>query len=85
MKTGILLQGLDCVPDTRAGTGSLPPNRMVASVLQHPRRDGVTLGLVNFVLRSQRHGKGEDTGCWGSKQILREGKQDKREALCCLV
>lgn len=46
-KTGIPFRGLDSIPDTRAGAGSLPPNRAVAWVLQHPRRNAVALGLVS--------------------------------------
>jgi len=62
LKTGIPLQGLDSVPDTRAGAGSLPPNRTVVWVLQHPRRDAVTLGVVSFVLRSQAAPRGTGRG-----------------------
>lgn len=72
LKTGIFLQGLESVPDTRAGTGSLPPNRTVAWVLQHPRRNAVTLGLVSFVLRSQAASQGSGRGkTWNAGETTR--------------
>lgn len=45
--------GLGLCPRHESRDGSLPPNRTVAWVLQYPRRDAVTLGLVSFVLTSQ--------------------------------
>lgn len=83
LKTGLALQALAHGPDTRAVTGSLPPNGTVAWDLQG------TFGLVCWVLGSQLASQG--TGrrkvqeAQGNNRILGQGRQEKKEAQCSLV